>query len=197
MALPSVAAAEGPPVVTGDFNGDAVDDLALGAPGENASAGAVSLFFGATSADRLFAQGNGVVKGVAEPGDRFGAAVAAGAFPRGDDLTVGAPGENSDSGVVSIVFGGGSTDTIRSQATSGVKGTAEPGDEFGSSLATGALGRGGDDLAIAAPGEDAHAGVLNLLFGATPADALFSQASPGHPDAAEPGDRFGAATLPG
>jgi hypothetical protein len=183
----------------GNFNGGGADDLAVGVPGENGASGAAAVLLGATSADRLFSQGSGGLQGQAEGGDRFGAALAGGAVTPGesDDLVIGVPGENGAAGAAQILFQTSATDAVRTQDTPGVKGTAEAGDEFASGLAIGAIGRGDDDLAIGTPGEDSNAGVLNLLFGGTSADVLFSQASPSHPDVAEPGDRFGGATLAG
>jgi FG-GAP repeat len=112
-------------VAKGDFNGDGFADLAVGVPDEDvgtvADTGAVNIIYG--SADGLTATTAGIpasqfwsentthVPGGAKPGDRFGAALAAGDF-NGDgfsDLAIGMPnknvGGNSGSGGVVVVFG--------------------------------------------------------------------------------------------
>src|SRR2546423_953901 len=81
-----------------DFNGDDLDDLAVGAPGENlgvhADAGAVNVQYG--SPGGLAGSGQVLTQGTPEAGDRFGAALAKGRFHDHDfiDLAVGAPGED-------------------------------------------------------------------------------------------------------
>jgi FG-GAP repeat len=80
-----------------DFNHHGFADLAIGVPGENGIAGAVNVLYGAgnglsgTGAQVFFQVG-----GTPEPGDRFGAALAAGDFNQDGfaDLAVGASGED-------------------------------------------------------------------------------------------------------
>jgi hypothetical protein len=123
----------GAALAAGNFNGDqhrngnAVDDLAVGAPDEDvdgvANAGAVNVFYGSIFSGLNGAGGaqfwhqnsdpaNGpAVADSAEPDDRFGAALAAGDF-RGDgydDLAIGVPGEDVGSlvnaGAVAVLNG--------------------------------------------------------------------------------------------
>ncbi|MFF4015351.1 hypothetical protein [Streptomyces sp. NPDC001843] len=97
----------GSSVFLGDLNGDGYADLAVGASGEDAGAGAVTVLYGSasglkTSGARSFTQNTAGVPGTAEKGDRFGARVVI-ADHSGDhrpELTVGGPGENSGDGTV-------------------------------------------------------------------------------------------------
>ena len=167
--------------VRSDFNGDGRADLAIGAPGDNSSAGEVNIIYGSDDGlssgftqiwhqDSKSYQGN--VAGKREPNDKFGAALASGDFD-GDgyaDLAIGVPGENLGAGLVNVLYGG--PDGLQydrnrywSQNSVGIPGRSEPGDGFGSALATGDLnGDGYDDLAIGVPGENVLvAGVLNVV----------------------------------
>jgi hypothetical protein len=106
-------------VARGDFNGDGVTDLAIGAPGEDRSlttfeglgdgttrevpdAGVVHIIYGSSAG--LTSAGNQLLDQAIgrEDNDRFGAALASGDF-NGDpysDLAVGVPGERDSSGRV-------------------------------------------------------------------------------------------------
>ena len=109
-----------------DFNGDGIDDLAVGVPGESvggvSDAGAVNVLYG--SPDGLTAAGNqfwhqnrvqaGVaIRGVSETPDNFGYALAAGDFNCDGvaDLAVGAFRESVDGilivGAVNVLYGTG------------------------------------------------------------------------------------------
>ena len=201
-----------------DFNDDGFADLAVGAPEEDVgaadAAGAVNVLFGSAdglqaSAD-VFFQGSGGVGGALEDGDRFGSAVAEGDF-NGDgifDLAVGAPGEGigalGDAGAVTVLFGSdlGLTTTGSQtlfQGGSGVAGTAEGGDGFGLSLATGLLA--GDDFAdlvVGVPFEDVgstvRAGAVNVLAGSSGGLVNGSLVTQGNP---EQTDVFGSAVATG
>jgi len=85
------------------------------------------------------------VAGVAEEGDQFSFALAAGDL-NGDlrgELAVGAPGENGSAGVAHVLYGSPAGLTTGSQLWSqnspGVAGAAEQGDRFGDALAAGTL----------------------------------------------------------
>jgi hypothetical protein len=96
-----------------DFNDDGVTDLAVGVPGENDFAGAITVLYGAGvtglsgSGGQLFTQ----VAGAVEEGDLFGSALAAGDFDNDGfaDLAVGAPAEDVsgafNAGAVSALYG--------------------------------------------------------------------------------------------
>lgn len=235
-----------------DFNGDGIDDLVVGVPGEDigatTNAGAVNVIYGSESglADGPRQQ---LTQALAEPGDGFGTAVATGDF-NGDiltDLAVGVPGENLggivDAGAVEVFYGSGGViglpavgDQLLRQGAAGMAGVAEAGDRFGAALATGLvdgaagglLGSGnvlitesqpeagdgfgaaveiGDmtdgglptdpqDLAVGAPGENVgatvDAGAAVYLVGPG-FHVLLTQAFGG---ASESGDQFGAALGP-
>lgn len=88
--------------------------------------------------------------------------------------------------------------TELTQASKGVRGSAEKGDEFGSSVALGDLDRDGyDDLVVGAPGEDADRGRVTVVYGGakgsrTSGGKIVDQDSKGVPGKAEKKDRFGA-----
>lgn len=189
---PVPAQATPPPTATGDlapsydFNGDGFADLAIGVPGEalgkTTFAGAVNVVYGGprgltAAGNQLWSQANRGVKGHPERADGFGGAVAGGDFNGDgrDDLAVGVSGENSLTGAVNVLYGSprglsAYGDQFWSQASAGVPGAAEHGDEFGGSLSTGNFN--GDryaDLAVGSPqeavGATAGAGSVTILYG--------------------------------
>ncbi|MEW2129048.1 hypothetical protein [Streptomyces sp. NPDC005435] len=126
------------------------------------------------------------------------------------DVVVGSPAEPSadpagaKGGKVTVVYGGpdGKSTTrlplVLGQDTPGVPGAAETGDEFGAGVSLGDVdGDGFPDLAVGAPGEDAGAGAVTVLYGSasgltTRKAASFGQNTAGVPGTSEKGDRFGA-----
>jgi hypothetical protein len=206
----AAATVQAAPSVVADFNGDGIDDLVVGAPGEDlggdADAGVVDVIYGSESGlpdggRQQLTQAN------PEDGDGFGAAVATGDF-NGDiftDLAVGVPGENvgavTDAGAVELFYGGGGGlpgvgDQLLRQGAAGLAGTAEVGDQFGAALSSGLVDSGDEaDLAIGAPGEDVgsivDAGAVNLVDGAAGGllgspNVLITESAP------ETGDGFGS-----
>jgi hypothetical protein len=200
----------GAAVAKGDFNGDGIFDLAVGAPGEavgsDVFAGAVNVLNGSSgglTGGPLFTQSN------AETGDGFGAALAAGDLDDDGffDLAVGAPGEDigatGDAGAVTVLFGSAAGLTTGGSQTlfqgGGAGGTAEAGDAFGAALATGILGGDGiADLVVGVPGEDVgatgDAGAVNLLAGSPGGLVSGALATQGNPETL---DSFGAAVATG
>ena len=146
----------GSALAAGDFNNDTFADLAIGAIRSRTSArsldaGAINVLYG--SAARLTAtgnqqwfQGSGGLVGTAEEGDFVGAALSTGDYNNDSfaDLTIGAPFEDIDTlldaGAINTLYGSASTLTTTGaqqffQGNSGVAGTREEGDTFGSTLA--------------------------------------------------------------
>jgi hypothetical protein len=208
----------GSALAAGFFDDGNPSDLAAGAPGEAVGtldgAGAVNVFFG--EAGGLPAASEALLQGNPEPGDGFGASLAAGFFDDGIfmDLAAGAPtetvGTRSAAGAVNVFFGGAPTGLSTSSAAytqgPGTGGVAEAGDLFGASLAAGFFdGVANWDLAVGSPLEDLgdreDAGAVNVLYG-TPAglagrDQVLVQGSPGVGGTAEAGDLFGLALARG
>ncbi|MDQ1347247.1 MAG: hypothetical protein QG573_616 [Acidobacteriota bacterium] len=151
----------------GDFDGDGVDDLAIGAPGQavagHAAAGSVLILRGFPGwglvdlgAMRLV-PGEGSLGGFSPaPNDRFGAALVAADFDLDgfDDLAVGVPGRGVSAppvflpaaGAVVVLFGaaggmtGGPPLVFTQNSVEGdneMQETAETADRFGSTLAAG------------------------------------------------------------
>lgn len=94
-------------VALGDVNGDGYADLAIGTPGENSAAGAVTVLYGSaagltTKGAVSYTQNTAGVPGGSENGDRFGERVTL-TDTTGDrraDLAVSAPGENAGDGAL-------------------------------------------------------------------------------------------------
>ncbi len=215
----------GETVVVADVDGDGIDDLVVGAPAEDdggiVDAGSVSVLRGGATGP---GSGGGTVidqatAGIAErsePGDRFGASLAAGDLDGDgyDDLVVAAPGEgrngSRDVGVVVVVPGSASGPlperaTVLHQQSADIAGSNETGDQWGAALAVGDLnGDGYDDIAVGAPGEGigrARAtGAVTVVWGSAggPRGATtVHQGTPGVPGLNESGDRWGASVAIG
>jgi hypothetical protein len=215
-------------LAAGDFDGDGYADLGIGVPGEDirtaVDAGEVDVGYGSKKGlhkhGDAWHQNTPTINDSAEPGDRFGAALAAADFGHGrfDDLAIGVPGENlpggADAGAVAILFGtSGRGLTPRDnqlwhQNVPGVQDDAEAGDAFGAALAASDFGGQSEaDLAIGVPGEDlgtvSDAGAVAVLYGdaseglRAQGNQLWTQDSADVADETEAGDRFGTALAAG
>jgi hypothetical protein len=155
----------GDALAAGDFNGDGLDDLAIGADG----IGRVFLAVGTTSG--LSLQTNGSL-GSNQKGDFYGFALAAGDVNGDgrDDLAVGAP-MHYDVGEVYVLYGSptgvnGTGSQFFNKGTPGVPGTPAPfddsvdlGDSFGWQVALADFsGDAKADLAVSAPGSPITSG---------------------------------------
>lgn len=202
-------------LASGDFDGNGIDDLAVGAPGRSfdgtTTSGTVQIAYGSAAGLGSLQTLGQAPAGRDENGDAFGFSLAAGDFDRdgADDLAVGAPGENfagsgRNEGVV-FLFAGVSGGVLAEPTllTQEPIGRNESGDRFGTALTVGDLnGDSYDDLAIGAPGENYRgsgpsAGVYYTALGTQ--DGLL--AAPMHFDQLagrnEAHDRFGAALATG
>jgi hypothetical protein len=210
-----------------DFNGDGIDDLAIGVPGEKSGSGGVNIIYGSnagltTTGNQFFSQA-GDVPDTLEANDNCGGALAAGNF-NGDafvDLAMGCPGEDvdgsGDMGAVNILYGSASGLMVTGSQFFGFTdisaGDLSFADKCATVLATADFNADGfDDLAMGCPGREIgvtiegggvnNAGRVIVLFGT--ASGLTSsgrqsltQATSNVPDTAEADDSCGAALAAG
>ncbi len=193
-------------MVGGDFNGDAIDDLVVSAPGENSNAGVIYVLRGTTAGliPRVYLF-QSEARARAEAGDQFGTSVASGDFD-GDgwaDIVVGAPGENSNAGAISIWFGSSAGLARATGATFMAPnlgcGPIGFGDQFGFSVASGDFNDDEiDDIAIGVPGKHANAGMVCVVSGNSMrifeggGRAYVQSENEYTPSVLEPEERFGA-----
>jgi len=129
----------------GDIDRDGWADLVVGAPEYNDDArGRITVIHGArsgwrTTGNYTFAQNTKGIPGKAERGDWFGGSLTLLDHNRDRrlDLTIGAPGENKDSGMITTLPGSGkkfSTSKSRTFGLSKLRYRHPPKAEFGTSL---------------------------------------------------------------
>lgn len=161
----------------GDFNGDNVPDLLMGAPGNNSNEGAVYIALGSTFPYLNFVENMSVEQlnlkiyaNFGTPGTcRLGESVCYGGELGGDpksDIVLGAPGYNDNQGVVYLVFGGSFTGMLNLSLTTAsytIQGNST-GDQFGSSVSYGGDldGMGDDDIIIGSPYNDNNGSVYGI-----------------------------------
>jgi len=177
-----------------DFNGDGIDDLAWGVPGEDVGAivdaGCVNVVYGTAAglvgtlgggapiAAQIWHQNRPGIVGVSAAGNMFGRSLAWGDFNGDgfDDLAIGIPGKTiagaAGAGQVHVIYGSAGGLSAAGDLTLTQPMFAdppEPGDSFGWSLAAGDVnGDFLDDLIIGAPFEDTgfmDAGMIHVALG--------------------------------
>lgn len=145
----------GDALAVGDFDGNNIDDLAVGVPGENigsiGDAGAVCVLFGTSCGlsdvgDQFLHQNSTGIFDTSETGDGFGRSLAVGNYDGDafDDLVVGVPGEKigvntsaiPGAGAVNVLYGsdGGlyeADNQFWHQNSSNIKDWCELSDSFG------------------------------------------------------------------
>jgi len=164
-------------LVSGNFNGDGYDDLAIADLDEidtttnGFHAGAVWIFYGGPDGLQIetvqhINQSTAGVPGASEDADWFGGTLAAGDITGDgrDELVVGVPNESLGSATNTggvIVLKGSASGIVTTgalwidQNVSGVPGTSETGDGFGWSLAIGKINKDNyNDLLIGTPLEN-------------------------------------------
>jgi hypothetical protein len=162
-------------LAAGDFDGDGVDDLAMGVYSEAVAgrnnAGAVNVIYGMRDrgltgrGDRFVNQRGDVVPGTPQSGDLFGAVLATGDLDGDgrDDLVIGAPedrvADDTNRGTVTAILGGefglrlGSALLVTIDNTNALLDVY--GARFGSSLAVGDVDADGyDEVAVGSARQD-------------------------------------------
>jgi hypothetical protein len=153
-------------MITGDFNADGKDDIAVGAYGYNSHQGRAYIFYGGSMISEGVAGADITLTGETTLND-FGYILAAADFNADgkDDLVVGAYWYNSYQGRVYVFYGG----SMISEGTAGadVTLTGEASDDqFGISLTTGDFNVDGkDDLVVGAYGYNFAQGRAYLFYG--------------------------------
>lgn len=216
-------------LTSADFNNDSYDDLAIGVPFEGtipnraSGFGEVNVLYGSSAG--LTAMGvqawNQAVAGIeddAEVDDRFALRLSSGDYNNDsyDDLAIGVPSESLNTasgtmhnfGAVNVIYGSAaglqaSGDQFWHQDVKFVDGTAEHGDSFGDSLASGDFNNDGTaDLAIGVPLETMGlfdwAGAVNIIYGSPIGlsatlvpDQMWHQNTPGVEDSVDTVEFFG------
>ena len=202
----------GSAVVTGSFNADGFDDLAIGVPGhKGGQLTVISGGVGGLSKDDLRLQhGLDGIPGNSIKGDAWGSALAAGDFDGDgfDDLAAGAPGDNlsgfTNAGTFTEINGSvdgldPSTSDRWRQDSKNMAGAPASDDAFGAALRSGDFdGDGYLDIGIGVPQTAAGgAGEVNVMFGRATGlkgkgSQLIDQDDTGD-DNSEAGDWFGTA----
>lgn len=183
----------------GDINFDGYSDFVVGAPGYDNERGRAYIFLGGPSVSGNFTAGsaNITVNGSAQ-GDRFGWSVAGGGdvnFDGFDDIVIGAPGNNSNSGSIYIILGNDPIPDFLNASDSDVIITGESaGDKFGSSVSiAGDVNFDGfDDVIVGSPGFFSETGYAYIFQGMDPISPLMTVNDSNLTLYGEnPGDRFG------
>ena len=181
----------GSSLAVGDFNSDTVDDLAVGAPFEDAGAlfdvGSVNVIYGtatglSATGNQLFALDTPDVPLDPATGDIFGMALTADDFDGDgdDDLAIGAPGLDAggigEAGAIMVLAGSPSgldpavAALVFSQDDPEIEEAPDPSDALGSALAGGDFDNdGASELAVGVPrdnlGTTINTGAVNVLYG--------------------------------
>ncbi|GLY78384.1 FG-GAP repeat protein [Actinoallomurus iriomotensis] len=171
-------------LAAGDFNGDGYADVAAGAADDSGRAHSHLVVFPggadvAMDASYLVNQETAGVPGATALGDKFGTSLSAGDVNKDGkaDLAVGVPGRTvsgaARAGEAIVLYGGtdgltGTGSQAVSQSTSGVPGSAETDDAFGTGVSLlDITGDGYADLIAGASGENSLDGCVSVLKGGT------------------------------
>jgi FG-GAP repeat protein len=202
-------------LATGDFNCDAVADLAIGIPGLDSDTGGVRVLYGGPAPGNLSTGTQLLPRPGSSYNYRFGVRLAAGDFGQGsgsaagcDDLAIGGSGrfrrgESIHAGEVLVAYGNGPSGFAT--ALQGILSGSETSPATGPLLAANLVRPGTssssyDELVVGVPfwdiGSKANAGAAFVYRGQASGlspqpHRYISQDEPGVPDKAEAGDQFG------
>jgi rubrerythrin len=166
-----------------DVNNDGFGDVIVGAPGNNGDTGAVYIFLGDNNIPSLINDTDADVSIFGgSSGDEFGFSLSFADDVNNDgfdDVIIGAPGNNSDCGVVYIFFGNSSINSLINVADANMIMLGESiGDKFGFSVhhAGDVNGDGVSDVIVGAPyhdnGAKTYAGAVYVFEGGASMDNI-------------------------
>jgi len=184
----------------GDVNNDGIDDVIVGARGENSNQGAAYILYGSTSlASSIDASGVNVKLIGEDDDDRFGRSVSGvGDIDNDgiDDVIVGADQDDdgdSTSGVAFIFYGSTSLALSIDASAANVKLIGEDsGDRFGYSVSGGDVNDDGIvDVIVGARGDDTSQGAAYIFYGGNLASSIDVSAANVKLVGADANDQFG------
>jgi hypothetical protein len=200
----------GKSLMSGDFNGDGNDDLAVGEFSETVGtangAGDVQIIYGslgaglASAGNQCWDEGTPGILGTPEPLDFFSWGLAAEDFNGDGRDDLASFGWDAGTGGVHVIYGSASGLTA---AGNQLWLWPSAGGYWGTTIATGDFdGNGFDDMAASELQLEARAGTVRVLYGTAAGLSLtgeqyWSQDTPGIADQEESDDRFGAALAAG
>jgi len=171
----------GTAVETGDYNGDNVDDLAVGAYAYNTNQGRTYIFHGGSLGSSLTAGTDDDVTISGESSSRFGASVSSGDYNSDnvDDLAVGAYAYNTNQGRTYIFQGGSLGSSLTAGIDEDVTMTGETSSQYGIYAITDDFDTDGiDDLVVGANNYNSNQGRAYFYYPSVGYSATSSSLSP-------------------
>jgi hypothetical protein len=156
----------------GDFNGDGIEDIIIGAPGYKSNTGRSYLFFGGYCAGGNYSSDSANITFTGSTiGEEFGLSVSGGGDFNNDgfdDIVIGAPGNKSSRGTAYLFFGFKSlVSDIKAKSAETIIISAGADNRLGTSVSfVGDVNNDSfDDIALGAPGALSKMGSVHIVLG--------------------------------